>query len=319
MIKQLATAILFSAVSFGAAMADTFPSRPVTLVVPWPPGGTTDLHLRTLAAATEKHLGQPIIIDNKPGASGTLGPATVAATAKPDGYTVTQVPITIFRLPYMQKTSWDPTKDFTYIIHVTGYTFGVAVRSESPWKTWREFLDHAKANPGKVNYGTPGTGGSLHITMEQIAQHEGIKWNQVPFKGEAEQVAALMGSHVDAIAGGTGFWPLVEAGTFRQLVVWTKERVARFPDVPTLTETGIPIVSMSPYGIAGPKGMDPKIVQILHDAFKKGMEEPAHKEMLAKLEQPMTYMNTADYQRSVMETIAEQKQMIETLGLGAKK
>ena len=298
--------------------AENFPSRPVTLIVPWPPGGTTDVHLRALASATEKHLGQPIVIENRPGAAGTLGAATMAATAKPDGYTIAQLPVTIFRLPYMQKVSFDPKKDFTYIIHLTGYLFGVAVRTDSPWTTWRQFLDHAKAHPGQVSYGTPGTGSTLHITMEQIALQEGIKWTQVPFKGQAEQVAALLGNHVTALASGMGLAPQIEANQFRMLVMWTPQRVKHYPDVPTLVEEGQKIVSTSPYGLAGPKGMDPKVVEVLHQAFHKGMKEPAHLELLDRFNMTEEYLGPEDYKRFAMQTIDEQKALIEQLGLGPK-
>lgn len=302
----------------GQARAQAFPTKPVTLVVPWPAGGATDRHLRVLADATSKHLGQPIVIDNKPGASGTLGGATMAATAKPDGYTIAQLPITIFRLPYMQKVSWDPTKDFSFIIHVTGYTFGTAVNSKSPWKTWDDLLAYAKGNPGKVRYATPGAGSTLHITMEQIALQQGLKWTQVPFRGEAEMTAALLGEHVEAAAGGTGMGPLVDSGDFRMLVVWTEKRSDRFPDTPTLVEKGHKIISESPYGLAGPKGMDPKVMQILHDAFKKGMEEPAHLAILKELSQPLIYKNSADYKAFTARIIEDQKALIQQLGLGAK-
>src|SRR5262245_47298628 len=124
------------------AQAQQFPTRPVTLIVPWPAGGSTDIGMRALALATEKHLGQPIGIENKPGAAGSLGPANMVANARPDGYTVAQLPITVFRIPFIQKTSFDPTKDFTYIIHVTGYTFGVVVKADAPWKTFQELLDY---------------------------------------------------------------------------------------------------------------------------------------------------------------------------------
>ena len=168
-MKRLLLAAAF--VAFAAvAQAQQFPTRPVTLIVPWPPGGSTDIAMRALARATEKHLGQSIVIENRPGAAGTLGPANMAATARPDGYTVAQLPISVFRMPFIQKTTFDPAKDFTYIIHLTGYTFGVVVRADAPWKTFQELMDYAKANPGKVNYGTPGAGSSLHITMEQIAK-----------------------------------------------------------------------------------------------------------------------------------------------------
>jgi tripartite-type tricarboxylate transporter receptor subunit TctC len=179
----LAAGLAFAACA-DAALAQSFPVRPVTLIVPWPAGGTTDVGMRALASATERHLGQPIVIENRPGASGTLGPGQMAATAKPDGYTVAQIPITVFRFPFMQKTTFDPAVDFTYIIGVSGYTFGVVVKDDAPWKTFQEFIDDAKVNPGTINYGTPGTGTSLHIAMEQIAKRQGIRWTHSAVQGQ---------------------------------------------------------------------------------------------------------------------------------------
>ena len=199
-IGVLTAAVASCAAWPGNAPAQNFPTRPVTLIVPWTAGGSTDLGMRALATATEKHLGQPIVIENRPGGSGTLSPGQMAATAKPDGYTVAQIPITIFRFPFMTKTTFDPAKDFTYIIGVSGYTFGVVVKSDAPWKTFAELLADAKANPGKINYGTPGAGTSLHITMEQIARRQGIKWTHVPFKGNAETNNAVLGGHIHAAA-----------------------------------------------------------------------------------------------------------------------
>src|SRR5882672_9414099 len=181
----LAASLAFAACA-GAAQAQSFPARPVTLIVPWPAGGTTDVGMRALASATERHLGQPIVVENRPGVGGTLGPGQMAATAKPDGYTVAQIPITVFRFPFMQKTTFDPAVDFTYVIGVSGYTFGVVVKDDAPWKTFPELVADAKANPGKINYGSPGTGTSLHIAMEQIARRQGIKWTHVQFKGNSE-------------------------------------------------------------------------------------------------------------------------------------
>ena len=297
------------------AQAQQFPNRPVTLIVPWPAGGWTDIGMRALAAATEKHLGQSIVIENKPGAAGTIGPANMAANAKPDGYTVAQLPITVFRMPFIQKTSFDPAKDFTYIIHVTGYTFGVVVKADAPWKTFQELLDYAKANPGKLNYGTPGAGTSLHITMEQIAKQKGIKWTQVPFKGEAESMNALLGGHIDVTADSTGWAGAVNAGQARLLVTWGAKRTKNWPDVPILKEVGINMVSNSPFGIGGPKGMDPAVVKVLHDAFKKGMEEQSYKDAMAKLDQEDFYLGTAEYHAYAMQQIGEQKQLVEDLGL----
>jgi len=298
-----------------AAQAQQFPTRPVTLIVPWPAGGSTDIGMRALAAATEKHLGQSIVIENKPGAAGTIGPANMAASARPDGYTVAQLPITVFRIPFIQKTSFDPAKDFTYIVHVTGYTFGVVVKADAPWKTFNELIEYARANPGKLNYGTPGAGTSLHITMEQIAKMKGIKWTQVPFKGVAESMNALLGGHIDVTSDSTGWAGAVNAGSARLLVTWGAQRTKNWPDVPILKEVGIDLISNSPFGIGGPKGMDPAVVKILHDAFKKGMEEQSYKDAMVKLDQEAYYLDTAAYHAFAMKQIGEQKQLVEDLGL----
>ena len=313
-MKRVLLAVAMAAFAT-VAQAQQFPNRPVTLIIPWPAGGGTDIGMRALAAATEKHLGQSIVIENKPGASGTIGPANMAANAKPDGYTIAQLPITVFRMPFIQKTSFDPAKDFTYIIHVTGYTFGVVVKADAPWKTFQELLDYAKANPGKLNYGTPGAGTSLHITMEQIAKQKGIKWTQVPFKGQAESMNALLGGHIDLTADSTGWAGAVNGGQARLLVTWGAKRTRNWPDAPILKEVGINMVSNSPFGIGGPKGMDPAVVKVLHDAFKKGMEEQSYKDTMAKLDQEDFYLGTAEYHAYAMQQIGEQKQLVEDLGL----
>jgi tripartite-type tricarboxylate transporter receptor subunit TctC len=299
----------------GLAQAQQFPTRPVTLIVPWPAGGSTDIGMRALASATEKHLGQPIVIENKPGAGGTIGPANMAAGAKPDGYTVSQLPITVFRMPFIQKTTFDPTKDFTYIVHITGYTFGVVVKADAPWKTFDELIDYARANPGKINYGTPGAGTSLHITMEQIAKLKGIRWTHVPFKGVAESMNALLGGHIDVVSDSTGWAGAVDGGQARLLVTWGAGRTRNWPNVPNLKESGIDMVSNSPFGIGGPKGMDPAVVKVLHDAFKKGMEEQSYKDSMIKLDQEAFYLDTAAYQAYAMKQVEEQKQLVEELGL----
>jgi tripartite-type tricarboxylate transporter receptor subunit TctC len=314
----LAAGFALTAVAFGpcgGAAAQSFPARPVTLIVPWPAGGTTDIGMRALATATEKHLGQTIVIENRPGGSGTLAPGQMAATAKPDGYTLTQIPITIFRFPFMTKTTFDPAKDFTYIVGVSGYTFGVVVKNDAAWKTFPELLAEAKANPGKINYGTPGAGTSLHITMEQIAKRQGIQWTHVPFKGSAETSNAVLGGHVHAVADSSGWAQLVNGGQLRLLVTWGASRTKNWPTVPTLKDLGIDMVSNSPFGIAGPKGMDPSVVKVLHDAFGKGMREPAYAESMAKLDQELFYLNSADYEKFALEQIEEARRYIADLGL----
>ena len=301
------------------AQAQNFPLRPVTLIVPWPAGGSTDVGMRALASAAEKHLGQSIVVENRPGGSGTLGPGQMAATARPDGYTIAQIPITVFRFPFMTKTTFDPSTDFTYIIGVSGYTFGVVVRDDAPWKSFQDLTADAKSNPGKINYGTPGAGTSLHITMEQIARQQGIKWTHVPFKGNADSMNALLGGHIHVVADSSGWAQLVNTGRFRLLVTWGVARTKNWPDVPTLREIGIDMVSNSPFGIAGPKGMDPKIVRVLHDAFKQGLEEPSYAAAVANLDQELFYLSSEDYQNFAMRQIEEARRFITELGLGPKQ
>jgi tripartite-type tricarboxylate transporter receptor subunit TctC len=301
-----------------AAVAQEYPNKPVTLIVPWPAGGATDIAMRAIADAAAKHLGQPILIDNKAGGSGTVGPATMVASAKPDGYIISQIPITVFRLPLMQQTTWDAEKDFSYIVHLTGYTFGVTTNADSPFKKWQDVIDYAKANPGKVTYATPGAATSLHIGMEQIAAKSGVKFTQVPFKGNAESNAAVLGNHTMLQADGTGWRPLVDSGKLRLLMIWTAQRSKNWPDVPTMRELGYPFVFDSPFGIAGPKGMDPKVVAKLHDAFKKAIEEPALLETLAKYDMVANYKSTDDYRKFISEVIESERKVVDSLGLGKK-
>lgn len=299
----------------GAAQAQSFPIRPVTLIVPWPAGGPTDVAMRAIAAATEKRLGQAIVIEYRPGAAGTLGPMQMAATANPDGYTVAQIPVNVFGAPYMRKVSFDPIKDLTYIIRLTGYNFGIVVKNDRRWKTIQEFLADSKANPGKITYGSPGVGGSVHIGMTQIAEHQGINWIHVPFKGSAEATVAILGGHVDLIGDPSAARPMVNEGKLRLLVTWGARRTTNWPMVPTLKEIGIDMVANAPYGLAGPRDMDPKIVKILHDAFKEGMEDPSYAAVLAELDQEPSYLDSQDYHDFAIRQIAEQKRLIEALGL----
>lgn len=313
-----ATAGLVAPAVLRAQGAKDFPNKPITLIMPWPAGSGVDLWHRAMADAAGKILGQPVIVDNRTGGAGTTGPASMAAGAKPDGYTISQMPVTIFRLPHMQKTPYDPMKDFTWIIHTSAYTFGVVVRADSPIKTFADVIEFAKANPGKFTYATPGAGSSLHIGMEQIAHKAGVKFTHVPFKGGPEGWAALEGGHVMADADATGWAPMVDSGKFRLLCIWTQERNARWPNVPTLKEVGFDLTLDSPFGLAGPKGIDPVIVQKLHDAFKTALDDPKVVELRAKYDYPKRYMNAADYAKFAKQQFDEQRDVVDQLGLAKK-
>ncbi len=292
-----------------------FPDKPVRLLVPWAAGGTTDIQMRALADQAARRLGQPVVVENKPGAGGVLA-AQQLLQERPDGYTLAQMPISVFRHPQMaQRALFNPLEDFTWLIHLTGYLFGIVVRADAPWRTLGEFLDYAKANPGRVNYGTPGVGTSLHITMEQIAAARGIEWTHVPFRGWAENATSLLGGQIQASADSSGWADLVQSGRLRLLTVWTAERSKRFPDVPTLRESGIDIVSASPYGIAGPKGMNADVVRVLHDAFKEALYDPAHIAVLDRYDMAPMYLGPEDYTAFARRTYAEEGEMIRRMGL----
>lgn len=300
------------------ANAQAFPSKPITLIVPWPAGGSTDRHLRALAEIASKNLGQTIAVDNRPGGGGTTGPGTMALTAKPDGYTIAQYPMGMLRVPHMQKVQWDPLKDFTFIIGVSGYTFGFTVRSDSPYKTFNEYVEAARKEPGKIDYGSTGIGTSPHLLMEELAGNAKISLNHVPFKGNADLTQALLGGHVMAMSDATGWDKFVDGGQMRLLVTFGDQRTRRWPNVPTAKDLGYNVVSTSPYGFVGPKGMDPAVVKTLHDAFKKAMDDPKHLEVLAQLNQEIWYRSGDDYAKWARETYAKDKVLIERLGLAAK-
>lgn len=318
MFKQLLRGIvLLLVLAAGPALAQQFPVKPITLICPWPAGGSSDLVMRAFAESVGRQLGQQVIIENRPGASGTIG-AGVMVNAQPDGYTLTQLPISVFRLPLMQKTPFDPLKDITYIINVTGYTFGLIVRADAPWKTLTEYVAYAKANPDKLTYGTPGTGTTPHLAVEQFALEAGIKLSHIPFKGFAENMQSLLGGHTMSLSDSTGWAPHVDSGKARLLATYGSKRTKRWPQIPTLLDAGYTTVSDSPYGFGGPKGMDPKVVKILHDAFKKAMDDPKVVAMLEKFDQPVIYMNGEDYTKFAKKTIEEEKPLIERLGMSVK-
>ena len=291
-----------------------WPSQPVKLMIAFPAGGPTDITMRVLAENASKLLGQQVLVENRPGAGGTL-PAQQLQQAKPDGHTLAQIPLGVFRMPYTQKMTWDPLKDLSYIIGVTGYAFGVVVPAESPIKTWADFVAYARANPGKLSYGSTGVLTSPHLTMEDIAQRLNIELNHIPYKGSADMMQAILGGQIMAAADSTGFAPHVASGRLRVLNTWGAQRLPKFPDVPTLTELGIPLVQASPYGLAGPKGMDAALVQRIHDVFKQAMEQPSHVEALARYDQAVMHMNPQQYLRFAEDTFRREKALVEKLGL----
>jgi tripartite-type tricarboxylate transporter receptor subunit TctC len=271
-----------------------FPQRAITLYGALPAGGIMDTHLRFLAERAQKILGQPIVVEAKPGAGATIAP-TLLLGAKPDGHTLAAMTVNSLRYPHYQPGNYHPLKDWEYVIGLSNFTFAIAVRADSPYRTIEEYLAAARQNPGKLTSGSTGHGGTGHLIMLDIEKASGARVTQVPFKGGADAIAALMGGHIDSITDGAAFAPLADEGKVRILALATEAPSDRFPGVPTLKEKGIDAVGWSPYGILAPRGTPAQIVTRLHDAFKDSMDNPEHGALLRKFMQPVWYKSPAEF------------------------
>ena len=294
--------------------AQTWPERSITFICPWPAGGTADQSMRALCSVAARVLGQSIAVENKVGASGMIG-AMALASAKPDGYTIGQIPISVTRFSQLGTLAADPRKDFTYIARTSGQTFGIAVPANSPFKTLKDFVAHAKANPGKVTYAHAGVGGATHVGMEEFASAAGIQFNHVPYKGGSEALQGVLGGHVDALADSSSWAPHVEAGKLRLLATWGELRTARFKDVPTLRELGYDVVVDAPNGIGAPKGLNPAVAAKLRDAFRQAANSPEFKAVIDKLDAPLLYLDGPDYEKYVHTVYQKETVLIDKLKL----
>ena len=292
-----------------------FPTRPIRLIVPWTAGGAADAHFRVLAEVASRHLGQTVVVENRPGANGTLG-ALALKEARPDGYLVTQIHMGVLRVALMQqRPAYDPLTDFTYILHLTGSLLGIVVRADSPWRSLADLVAHARANPGRLTYGSLGVGSSQHLAMEQLGALQGVSWTHVPYRGSIDSVTALLGGHVDVSADSSAWAPMVEEGRLRLLVLFSSQRARRFPDVPTLRDLGIDHASDAAYGLGAPRGLDPEIRRILHDAFRAALFDPAHQAALERFYQPTLYLDGAAHEAAVRRYMQEEAVVLRRLGL----
>jgi tripartite-type tricarboxylate transporter receptor subunit TctC len=309
------SALPFAAAGTARAQAK-FPDRPIRLIIPWAAGGPADAGFRILAQSVSKKLGQQVIVDNKAGASGIMG-AIALQEAKPDGYTISQMHMSVLRQPLLNKQlTYNPINDLTYILQITGFIMGVVVKADAPWKTLPELLAYAKANPGKLNWGTLGIGSTQHLAMERVGLAQGgLSWTHAPYRGTADTLRALLGGEIDFASESSGWAPMVEAGQLRLLAVFTAQRAKRFPNVPTVKELGIDVVIDSPGGLIGPKGMDPAVVAVLADAFRAAAQEPEHLKFLENMDQPLILLDGPAYKAAMAKTYEEEKELLRRLNL----
>lgn len=297
----------------GAAAAAAFPSKPITLVLPFPPGGGADALVRTLGHAAMADLGQPLVILHKPGGGGVTGTAGLAQNVAPDGHTLALMHNSVLRHPLLQKVSWDPLADFTYVTGLVSLSTLITVRADAPWKTLQELLADAKARPGMISYGTVGATSANRIAGEQLARMTGAQFNMVPYKGGSEAITALLGGHLD-VYGDPGVGPVALSGKMRVLASFTDLRVKRFPAVPTVKELGHDVTVYSPFGIVGPKGMDPAVVARLHGAFTRAASDPAYQKVLEDYDFVPYPMDPAAYRKYAVEQFAREKTLLQGLG-----
>ncbi len=303
----------------GLAFGQDYPSKPINLLVGYPAGGSTDLSVRALAVEAAKILKQPIVVSNVAGAAGTLVLGRVKAE-KADGYTIFNAPTANFcRIPHLQAVPYDPLKDFSFIMQYGLYQYGLVVRADAPWKTFEEFVDYAKKNPRKINYGTSGLGTGQHLAMEYLGKKENIEWNHVPFPGGLQAVTALLGGHVHAVSQTTEWKEHVNAGTLRLLVVWTDQRLKAFPNVPTLREKGYPFAVHSALSLMGPAGMPKQAVEKLQNAFAKAMESKPFLDVMDKFDMPPAYLGSDGLTKLVHKDYVETGDLIKSLGIGLYK
>jgi tripartite-type tricarboxylate transporter receptor subunit TctC len=312
LLRQVSGAVMLTTAF--AASSQTFPSKPVTVINSYTAGGMTDLTIRSISELASKHLGQRIVVDNRPGASGVHGPNEMAKTT-PDGYTLAQFTTAVLRLPYTQPVAYDPRNDFTYITAFFDIPMGIVVPAESRFKTFGEFVAAAKAKPDSMNYAVAGGAGTAgHLAMEVLMSQYGFKVNMVPFKG-ADYLTALLGGHVDSAMDSSSWAALVDSGKLRLLAVAGDNRLKRWPASPTFGEQGFPVALAAPFGLIGPKGLDPKTLQIIERAYLKAMEEPDFNALLEKFQLLRWTKNSAEFTTWAKTAYPYQGTLLKKVGL----
>jgi len=297
-----------------SSIGQPYPTKPINLTVTFPPGGTLDTSTRILAAKAEKILGQPIIVLNVGGGAGSVALGQVAKK-KADGYEITSCTSTgLIRIPQLRSVPYSH-EDFVPIMHFAAVQSGVVVRSDTPFKTFRDLIEYARKNPGKVNYATSGAGTPMHMAMEYVAEKEGIKWTHVPYTGGAPGLAAVLGGHVTAMSDSTEWLPHVKEGTLRLLVTHGERRMRSFPDLPTLRDLGYDFINETVFLIAAPKGIPPAIVKKLDEAFHKAMEDPEFIKTIQNLEFDVAYRNSEDTKRYLEDAYNRFGVMIQKLNI----
>jgi tripartite-type tricarboxylate transporter receptor subunit TctC len=295
------------------AGAQEYPAKPIEVVVGYPPGGGTDMTARAVADVAQKYVGQPLVVINKPGATGTIG-AQYVASSKPDGYTLLVAGGSeTVALPHFKSLPYSPIDDFEPIMRITVERFGFYVKTDAPWKTMQEFVADAKKSPEKYSYATSGIGGIHHSAVMVLEKRTGVRLSHVPSKGGAETLAAVAGGHVNvAMAAPNEAYALVQGGRVRALALVSFTRSATEPNTPTVKELGFDFFIDNQKGFVFPKGTPKAVVQKLHDGLRKVFDDPQFKASADKLKLELAYLGPEDFRKSL-------RAMYDQIGESVKK
>jgi len=300
------------------SFAQQYPTKPINLIVTFAPGGTLDTSTRILASKAEKFLGQPLVVSNVGGGAGSVALGQVAKK-RPDGYDITSCTSTgLIRIPQLRAVPYSH-EDFVPIMHFTAVQSGVVVKSDSPYRTFKDLIEYARKNPGKVNYATSGAGSPMHMAMEYVAEKEGIQWTHVPYAGGAPGLAAVLGGHVTAMSDSTEWLPHVQEGSLRLLVTHGERRIKSFPNVPTLRDLGYDFINETVFMIAAPNGTPPAIVKKLDEALHKAMDDPEFIKTITNLEFDVAYRNSEDTKKYLEDAYQRFGVMIKKLNITKEK
>jgi len=325
-MNRLVLAILLSIALFilvaGEALSDTFPSKPINLWVGWGAGSGTDISQRAIANIASKTLNQPIVVTNVTGGGGTLVLGRLKAE-RPDGYTIANTSsATLGRIPHLQPVPYnaqDPLKDFVPIISYSYYLYGLAVRSDSPWKTFEEFISYAKTNPGKIRYSTSGVGTGQHLAMEYVAMKEKIKWTHVPFAASPQAVAAVMGGHVEATSQTPEWKEQVDAGSMRLLICWNDKPMPFYPNIPTLKEKGYDFSVQAIILLYAPANTPKEVIATLSKTFRQASQTDEVKDILKRLSYPHDIKESDELIRIIKKDYEVNRKLFKELGIGIYK
>jgi len=293
-------ALVLAAVVAGAQ--EPYPTRPITVVAPFPPGGVADLTARPVAAAMEKVLKNPVGVVNKTGAAGAVGMQFVA-TSKPDGYTLLLALSSISIIPEADKLFGRPpaftVDQFAPIALISADPTILVVPADKPWKTAKDFVEDAKKRPGQISFSSSGVYGTLHMAMELLSHAAGVKFRHVPYAGAGPALTAILGGHVDALASGPAVvLPHIKSGKLRPLAGWGDRRVAALPEVPTFKELGYPDAEFYIWaGLFAPKGTPEPVLARLRDAVRAAVADPDFKAGMDKLQTPVAFKQGTEFQK----------------------